>query len=69
MNEINANEKQRELNKKVKRFGSLMSGQVPSAVDRRSKVEKLQELADELDADSGGTEYNDLLQQYKDILA
>lgn len=68
VNQIDADKKQNELNKKSKKFGNLMSGRIPQTTDRRTKLEKLKELADELDAENGGTVYNDLYDEYKSIL-
>lgn len=66
---LNAETTQKEIDKNVKKFGSMMSQQLPRQVDRRSKIEKLQELADAIDAQTGNDAFNQILNDYKAILA
>jgi hypothetical protein len=66
---LNSEAKQKEIDKNVKKFGSMMSEQLPRQVDRRSKIEKLQEMADAIDAATGNDAFNQILNDYKAILA
>jgi hypothetical protein len=66
---LNAEAAQKEIDKNVKKFGTMMSQQLPKQVDRRSKLEKLQEMADAIDAATGNDAFNQILNDYKAILA
>jgi len=66
---LNSETKQKEIDKNVKKFGSMISEQLPRQVDRRSKIEKLQEIADAIDAQTGNDAFNQILNDYKAILA
>lgn len=66
---LNSEAKQKEIDKNVKKFGSMISEQLPRQVDRRSKIEKLQEIADAIDAQTGNDAFNQILNDYKAILA
>ena len=69
INQLNADAQQKEIDKNVKKFGTMMSERLPSKPDRRSKVEKLKELADAIDSQTGNDTFNQLLNDYKAILA
>ncbi len=66
---LDASEKQKAITSSVNKFGRLISEQLPRQADRRSKVEKLQELADQIDAETGNDAFNQILNDYKAILA
>lgn len=66
---LNAEATQKEIDKNVKKFGTMMSQQLPKQPDRRSKIEKLQEMADAIDAATGNDAFNQILNDYKAILA
>jgi hypothetical protein len=66
---LNTETAQKEIDKNVKKFGTMMSQQLPKQVDRRSKIEKLQEMADEIDAATGNNAFNQILNDYKAILS
>ena len=66
---LNSDAKQEQLDKDVKKFGTMMSEQLPRPADRRSKTEKLKELADTIDSQTGNDAFNQLLNDYKAILA
>ena len=65
---LNTEAAQKEIDKNVKKFGTMMSQQLPKQVDRRSKIEKLQEMADAIDAATGNDAFNQILNDYKAIL-
>lgn len=69
IDQLNADVKQKQIDKDVKKFGTMMSEQLPRQVDRRSKIEKLKELADAIDSQTGNNAFNQLLDDYKAILA
>jgi hypothetical protein len=69
ISQLNADVQQKQIDKDVKKFGTMMSEQLPRQTDRRSKVEKLKELADAIDSQTGNDAFNQLLNDYKAILA
>ena len=60
------NKKQGKANADFKRLYSMMSSANPNAPkDRRTREQKMQELADQIDAQNGDTKANDLLEKYR----
>jgi hypothetical protein len=67
--QLNSESKQKAIDKNVKKFGTMISERLPRKPDRRSKVEKLQEIADAIDTETGNDAFNQILNDYKAILA